>query len=151
MPFTDTPDLAVAALTDAGRNALARALVGEISFKLTSFAVGRSGYQDANPVKVMPLDTSLPDLIDQIFPTSPSLASISGFEKPYPKTLVVNCRLASTEAVSALGEIGIWGEIIYSPGNPSEVGTTFLFAVSHFPLCTKILKKVMVYRFVIQF
>lgn len=151
MPFTDTPDIAVAALTDAGRNALARSLVGEISFQVTSFAVGRSGYQDTNPVKVMPLDTSLPSLIDQIYPSVPNLASVAGFERPYPKTLVVNCRLASTEAVSALGEIGLWAEIIYSPANPPEVGTKFLFAVSHFPLCTKILKKVMVYRFVIQF
>jgi len=151
MPLTSTPDPCIATLTDAGRNAFARALSGEISFQAVSFAVGQSGYQDSNPVLVMPIDTGATGLVAQIFPTAPALQPISSFESPYAKTLVINCRLGANEAVSALGELGVWAEIIYSPGNPAEVGTTFLLAVVHTPVSVKTLNKVVVFRVIIQF
>jgi hypothetical protein len=151
MPFTDTPDNIVATITDAGRNALARAAAGEIAFMANLFAVGRGGYDMSNPVHVTAIDPGNTSLIDQFFPTSPSLQPITDWERPYPSTLVMNCRLASTDAVAGLGEIGIWGTILSSPSNPPEVGTTFLMAVGHFPLSTKTLRQVVVYRVIIQF
>ena len=151
MSFTTIPDPCIASLTDAGRNAFARALSGEISFKATSFAVGQSGYQDSDPMLVQPINPGATGLISQFFPVSPGLQPISSFETPYAKTLVINCRLGPNDAVSALGELGVWAEIIYSPSNPAEVGTTFLMALVHTPVSAKTRNKVVVFRVVIQF
>jgi hypothetical protein len=151
MPFTDLPDNIVATLTDAGRHALARSTAGEIAFQATSFAVGRGGYNMANPVKIVAIDPGNTTLDDQFFPVFPTLQPITDIERPYPQTIVFNCRLASTDAVAGLGEIGIWATYLWSPGNPSEVGTTFLFAAAHFPLSTKTLRQVVVYRVIVQF
>lgn len=149
MAFTDTPDPTIATITDAGRNALARATLGEISFSINSFAVGREGYQMANPVKVEPIDPSLTALVDQIFPTS-GQQPILGFENPYPTTLVVNCKILPNDFNSAIGELGIWA-IINNSTTPTEIGTEFLFAVAHLPIITKTLKQSMLLRVVIQF
>lgn len=317
MPFTDTPDSIYALLTDLGRHNLARAALGEISTQVTGFDVGRSGYQDLNPVKIIPIDTSQSTLIDHFFPntlgpnttlstttgisvttktfdavtlfaigqkislavpyqvvnfsfdvnkigdpqgqlilrmvkddgfglpsTNPAdlillraydcttLASgiqtllvdalhtqvdsdfhivvqpddtynstfvagnqieavyeASGFilgekfnsivwsadtvyyrhtlvaqlvgaptQKPYvslefptPKTIVVNCRLAPQESISALGEVGLWCTIVNSTVSPAEIGTVFMLAVAHMPLQVKTRRQASIYRFIIQF
>ena len=115
------------------------------------FAVGREGYDDSNPVKITAIDPSLTALEDQFFPTVGTRKAFESFETPTPKTLVVNCRLASDESVAGLGEIGLWAEIIESTVSPAEIGTEFLMAVAHFGLQTKTLRQAILYRFIIQF
>lgn len=149
MPFTSTPDDIIASLTDLGRGNFARAADGEISFKLVGFAVGNDGYNMSNPVLVLPITSSDTALANQVFPVS-GLKALDSIEHPTPKTTVANCRIASSEAVSALGEIGLWAQIINS-NIPAEIGTTFLLAISHFPLSTKTNRQVVVYRLIIQF
>lgn len=151
MPYTDTPDPVIATLTDIGRTNFARVITGEISFKLKGFAVGRGGYLDPNPVHITPITTSSTTLIDHFFPTAGGIKSFELLEFPTPKTIVANCRLASSEAVAGLGELGIWSEIIYSSVSPVEVGTEYLMAVAHFPLVTKTTRQAIVYRAIIQF
>lgn len=148
--FTDTPDPIIANLTDTGRTNFARMTLGEISFILDGFAVGRGGYNATNPVHITPLVTSSTTLDDQFFPLTGTKA-LEAIETPYPQTIVANCRLAKDEAVAALGEIGIWAQIIYSAVNPSEVGTTFLLGLSHFPIMTKTLRQAILYRVILQF
>lgn len=148
--FTDTPDPIIATLTDEGRTNFARMTLGEISFTLDGFAVGRGGYNATNPVHITPIVGSLTALDDQFFPLV-GTKTLESVENPYPSTIVANCRLAKDEAVSALGEIGLWANIIYSAVNPLEVGTTFLLAVSHFPIMTKTLRQAILYRLLIQF
>lgn len=148
--FTDTPDPILASLTDTARTNFARMTLGEISFVLTGFAVGRGGYNATNPVHITPIITSSTTLDDQFFPTV-GVKALESIENPYLQTVVANCRLARDEAVSALGELGIWAEIIYSAVNPSEVGTSFLLGISHFPIMTKTLKQAILYRVIIQF
>lgn len=150
MPFLSTPDNTVASITDIGRINFTRVANGEISFNVKYFAVGRGGYQMADPVKVVPIDPSSGVLIDQFFPASPPLKPIEKIEYPTDTTVVVYCRLAAMESIAGLGEIGMWAEIIYSI-NPVEVGTQFLLAVAHTPLITKTNNQVSLYRFVIQF
>ena len=150
MPYTNTPDNIIATLTDAGRNAFARMSAGEIAWKATGFAVGQGGYQMASPVNVTPIIPSNMTLDYQFFPVT-GQQPITDWEFPYPQTAVMNCRLASTDAVAGLGEIGIWGTILYSPADPVEVGTQFLIALGHFPLSTKTLRQVVVYRVIVQF
>jgi hypothetical protein len=150
LAFTDTPDPIVATLTDIGRLNIARATMGEISFVLKGFAVGRLGYNSTNPVKITPIDPTQVALGDQFFPVTGN-KPLEMVEKPTPATVVANCRLASDEAVSALGEIGLYAEIIHSSVSSAEIGTEFLLALGHFPIQTKTLRQAVVFRFIIQF
>ena len=150
MPFTSTPDQPVASLTDLGRINFARVANGEIAFVVSDFAVGRGGYDMVDPVKITLIDPSLSTLEDQFFPVFPAIYPVERLEYPTLKTVVAYCRLAQNDAIAGLGELGIYGEIVYSI-NPVEVGTKFLMAVAHSPLVTKTLKQVILYRTVIQF
>jgi len=147
--FTDTPDPIIATLTDEGRTKFAQMTLGMLSFKLSGFAVGRGGYDGTNPVKIVPIDGSLQLLEDQFFPLSGTKA-LQTIETPTPATVVANCRLSKDDALAGLGELGLWAEIVNSLA-PSEIGTTFLLAVSHFPMVTKTLRQAILYRMIIQF
>lgn len=147
--FTDTPDPIIAILTDEARTKFAQMTLGLLSFKIKGFAVGRSGYIDLNPVKITPIDGSLMDLEDHFFPAI-GIKLVETIETPTLSTVVANCRLAKDDAVAGLGEIGVWAEIVYSLA-PSEIGDTFLMAVSHFPIVTKTLRQAILYRMIIQF
>ena len=149
--FLDTPDVIITSLTDEARTNFARVILGEISFIIKGFAVGRGGYDGSNPVKITSLDPSLTALIDQFFPTLGTRKDNEAFESPTDKTVVANFRLASTEAVAGLGEIGMWAEIIHSTVSPAEIGTEFLMAIAHFPIVTKTLRQAILYKFIIQF
>ena len=151
MAFTDTPDSVLATLTDVGRSQFARSILGEVSFTVKGFAVGREGYTDANPVKIDVIDPSLVALEDQIFPVVPGdTKAFESLERPSPKTLVLNCRLAQDEAIAGLGELGIYAEVVDSIV-PVEIGDQFLLALSHMPLISKVPQQVIVFRLIIQF
>jgi hypothetical protein len=68
--------------------------------------------------------------------------------------VVYNCRLASTPIQSnadyALGELGVWGQIIQS-NVPSEVGKVFLAAIAHFPMKGKTRRDVLLLRVVVDY
>jgi len=149
--FTDTPDPTLAFLTDIGRTNFSRVILGEISFILAGFAVGRGGYLTANPVHIVPIVPSNTALDDQFFPTVGTRKPFELLEFPTPKTIVANYRLASTEALAGLGELGIWGKIIHSTVSPLEVNTEFLLGIAHFPIVSKNLRQAIVYRVIIQF
>jgi hypothetical protein len=153
MAFTDTPDSSTARLTEGGRTYLARSIYGEVAIKLTGFDVGHAGYVDANPVKVQPVIPSNTSLDSKYFPATPAgVEPFVSIERPHPKTLVLNCRLDHSDPsnIGAIGEVGIWGEVVMSEV-PSEVGTKFLFAIAHFPILTKNLQNVFVFRILTQF
>ncbi len=147
--FTDTPDPIIATLTDTARTNFARMTLGLLSFELAGFAVGRSGYNATNPVHILPIDSSLTDLEDHFFPPS-GIKVLDAIETPTPTTIVADCRLSKDDAIAALGEIGVWAQIVYSINAP-DIGTTFLLAVSHFPIVTKTLRQAILYRMIIQF
>lgn len=54
-PFTDPTDTIETKLTSAARLNIARAVLGDISFIMEGFALGRYGYLDTNPVKIVPI------------------------------------------------------------------------------------------------
>lgn len=152
MAYTDVPDSSIASLTDSGRTMMARSLYGEISFKLVGFDVGHAGYVHANPVKVEPVQPANTTLDAKYYPnTTDGIVPFVGIERPHPKTIVFNCRLGHSEPanIGAVGEVGIWGEVIHSD-TPAEVGTRFLFAIAHFPIMTKNLQNVFVFRILTQ-
>jgi len=147
--FTDTPDPIIATLTDEGRTNFALSTMGQLSFELAGFAVGRGGYNGTNPVHVTAIDPTMTTLMDQYFPGT-GVKALETIETPTITTVVANCRLAKTEAIAALGEIGLWAEIVYST-TPGDIGTQFLLAVAHFPIVAKTLSQAILYRLIIQF
>jgi hypothetical protein len=76
---------------------------------------------------------------------------LQDIEYPTPQTCVMDCRLQQTDAVAGLGELGVWATIIHSTVTPTEVGTSFLFAVAHFPILAKTINQITVFRVIIQF
>lgn len=150
MAFLDSPDSALAAITNGGRSLLARMAMEDVSFKLVGFDVGKSGYLGSNPVKIEPIDPSLTSLVTKFYPAT-GTTGFASIERPHPKTLVLNCRLGHSDPdnVGAIGELGVWVEIVES-SVPSEIGTKVLFAVAHFPLIVKNLQNVFVLRVLIQ-
>lgn len=55
MPYIDPCDSVIAQLTKVARENIARSILGEVSYVMEGFALGRYGYQDLNPVKVLPI------------------------------------------------------------------------------------------------
>jgi len=126
MPFTDATDNAISALTDAGRDLYKRASLGTICFQLYGWAIGRGGYQDANPVKVDPIDTTLTDLIDRVYPSAPPLLDLELInedllEYPNNRAVSIICRVPRQDinARHGYGELGIWVKVL-----KSEIPTT---------------------------
>lgn len=150
MSYNDTPDSSQAKLTNGGRSYMARAILGDVSFKLVGFDVGHAGYIYANPVKIMPVDSTKTALDSKYYPAL-GIAPFEGVERPHPKTIIFNCRLghSSPSNIGAIGEVGIWGEVLESTV-PAEIGTKFLFAIAHFPILVKNLQNVFVFRIMAQ-
>lgn len=151
MAFTDTPDSSLAKLTNSGRSYYARMIMGDVSFKLVGFDVGHSGYVDANPVKVSPIDQSSSTLDNKFYPTTGIQDFEGDIQYPHPKTAVLNCRLGHSDPtnIGAIGEVGVWGEVV-SSSIEAEIGTKFLYAIAHTPILVKNLQNVFVYRILIQ-
>lgn len=147
-----TPGAVLAALTDGGRNLLARMLVEGLAFRVTGFRVGTGGYNPSAPTSPKPLDTSLTELEGDTFPVlSASPEAIDRYEYANAQAAAFLCRVAAAEAVQAIGEWGIYVTITASPVDPTEVGDVHLFALCNRPLVGKTLADVLVWRLVVQY
>jgi hypothetical protein len=123
-------------------------VLGELSFELSSFQVGRGGYQTANPVKVEVLDASVTALTDPVG----NKRSFVTIEQPVGLNVAAPvCRLdvGDTDADYGLGELGIYATYLAHDITPSLIGTDFLFALAHFPLISKTPGHVLVWRVMI--
>lgn len=151
MAFTQPTDNITAFLTTKARAELARMIMGEVSFRLTAYQVGRGGYQQSNPVKVELIDTTLQALIDPV-PDAADRRDFVTIEQPIDDSVVAPiCRLdpGETDVEFGLGELGIFATYLRDDVTPSNVNTDFLFAVAHFPLISKTPTHTIVWRAVI--
>mgnify|MGYP000232597477 CR=1 FL=1 len=151
LPVGGVPNTVLVALTDVGAILIARRLVEGLGFKIVGFRVGSTGYDPNDPTQAAPLNPADTALGNTVFPTHllPPEA-IDRYESPNDYGISFLCRVASGEAISGIGEIGIFAQITSSPLNPSEVGTYVLFAHAHRPLFGKTTNDVMVWRMVCQ-
>jgi len=132
--------------TITGRTLLARSLAEGLAFKIVTFAVGTAGYDPTDLTKALPVDNTLTTLPGEIFSDAVDLV-----ETPNDTGRSFYCRLQPSEANYGLGDIGIWGQIVHSPENPAEVGTTFLFAIVNQPFQGNNEDYTYIYRVVVQF
>ena len=151
-PYGGVTQDVLAALTDDGRNLIARGLGEGLGYKIIGFRVGRGGYNPAVPTEASPLVATDTELIDPFYPSVllPP-ATIDRFEFPNDAAASFLCRVPSSEAIAGLGEIGLYAEVTVSPSDPTEVGDVYLFAHAHRPLHAKTLQDVLVWRLVVQF
>lgn len=148
MAFVESTSDVTARITNAGRDALASLVLGEVAFKLSSFRVGRGGYVSINPVKVEPVDATLAALLDPVG----SSKSFAAIENPIgPNVVAPVCRLglSDTDVEFGLGELGVYATYLVNDTAPELIGEEFLFAVAHFPLISKTPSHTLVWRVLI--
>lgn len=151
MSFTEPTDNITAVLTAAGRNEMARLLLGEVSFRLTAFQVGRGGYKDSNPVRIEPININDTSLIDPV-PDASDRRDFVVIEQPISDgTVAPVCRLdpGETDVEYGLGELAIFATYLRDDITPANEGTDFIFALSHFPLVCKTPTHTLVWRVII--
>lgn len=112
MPFTAATQTIQSVLTDQGRDIFARSLLGQLSFQLSGFKVGRAGYQLGMPVWVEPPNTASVQLQDQIHPIGAGVAPLITIEQPYPNVIAAVCRLNRNDAQYGIGEIGLYVRVV---------------------------------------
>ncbi len=149
VPLDGVPNNAVAILTDTARANMARIVTEGLGFIVNEFQAGRGGYDVNDPTQATSPAPAATALIDPVYPTSSTYASID--ETTYPNNAAVSflCRLEATEAIHGLGELGLIATVTASPLFPSEVGTKFLFAVAHVPLQGKTLQHTYGWRIIV--
>ena len=136
MPYTDPTDTIVCKLTDVGRQYHARSVLGQLSFTMKGFSVGRYGYQDANPVKIINVNTADTALTDPVYPPA-GYTSYYRLEEPMTGVLAVVCRIDRTSCFYGLGEIGLWAQVEFCTTPPPNAGDVFLYALGHMPMKAK--------------
>jgi hypothetical protein len=146
----------IATLTDQARTYIARATLGEMVFQVVGFGLGRGGFNPADPTQVTALVTTATELDDKVYPDSIAFSyqAFASTEEPTDTVRVYNCRAPSTIIASnadyALGEIALYGLVLNS-SVPAEIGTVFLYALSHFPCLCKTRRDVLLRRVIVSY
>lgn len=134
-----------AEVTTRGRMMMARGMTDGTALHLTEFGVGRGGFDTNDYRAALPVNPDATSLDDALLLNE----TIDYYEQPNSNCRAFYCWLEAGEATSTLGEIGIWAEIVHSPV-AAEIGTTFLFAIGHFPLIAKNTDIQYVFRVTVQ-
>ena len=117
--------------TTEARRLMARGLGDGTSLQATDFSVGRGGFEPFDYLSAIPVNPDASDLDDSVL-----TKAITHFEFPNSEAACYYCLLESADANVTLGEIGIWGTVQNSPGDPVS-GSAILMAIGHFPLIAK--------------
>lgn len=110
MPFVPPTQTIQSVLTDQARDLFARSVLGQLSFQLSGFKVGRGGYDDVLPVHITPVIAADTALIDPVFPLV-GVQPFAAIEEPFPNVTAAVCRLGRSDALFGLGEVGIYARI----------------------------------------
>lgn len=152
IPFAGPTLDVLAALTDTGRNIIARGLLDGLQYVVRGFVVGQGGYNRSNPLQPTTINVAATDLVDRIFPAvGIDYEVYDRSEYANPRAVSFLCRIDKGEAIAGLGEAGLIVEIIDDPVAPANNGTFHLFAIFHTPLQAKTGFHVYVWRIVTQF
>jgi hypothetical protein len=138
-----------AEITNYARRLIARGMTDGTAIQIIDFSLGQGGldpfdYETATPVNPDAQQLELPLIITPATgpaPTVPGAKPITEYERPNEHAGCAYCQLDVQDQLdgdtnATLSEIGIWGQIIWSPYT-IEIGDTFLAAIGHFPLICK--------------
>lgn len=145
--LSGTPDPTDLQLTTAGVALLNQSKIDGTIFAVTEFGVGTGGYATADPgtvVAVNPADTAL---VNEVY--RDRITSVTFDADTLPWVVDYWCRVPRGEAIEAIGELGLYAQVINSPSIP--VGTWILFAIMHFPAQCRHDKNVHLYKVSIEY
>jgi hypothetical protein len=128
----------VVSLTTKGREMEAQQLLYGYGFSVDYFVLGAGGHDPGNPTLALPLDTDVLSLPGQFFGPEP----IDEKELVTPTCPRFTCIVQAGEGVGGISNLGLHATILSVPaGSPPTapvVGSTFLYALSNFPLRYKV-------------
>ena len=128
----------VVSLTTGGRRMEAQQTLYGYGFRVDYFVVGSGGHDPGNPTVALPLDTDVDTLPGQFFGSEPVDSALL----LNPTCPQWTCVLQPGEAVGGISNLGLIATVLYvPPGSPVDapvVGSTFLYAVTNFPLRFKL-------------
>lgn len=121
-------DILAVLTTEASRRTSEQPMTGK-SFQVVGFILGNGGHDPNDPTTKVTPD---PDGTTVNLPVFGPKA-ISGYTFANNFCPIVECFLDAGEAVGLFSSLYLVAQVVYSPipGDP-EIGTTFLYAVSHF-------------------
>jgi len=126
----------IATLTNTARQREAQGTVTGKSFKIVSFEVGTEGHDPSDPLVALPPDPTINELPGRVFGPEPvdNLGYLSP-TCPYWELTIEDGEANGT----LISSIALIAEIV-SNGDDAvdEVGTTFIYAVAHFPRVPKV-------------
>lgn len=153
--LTGTPDPLDLRMTDLATapvtGYITRSASEGIIYAVTEFAIGTGGYNPTTPTTVLPVSTAAIGLTNEVYraPISHLTYDVDNYPAD-PWEVTYWCRVPREAAIEAVGEIGLFAEIIWSPV-PAEIGTKFLFALMHMPCQCRHSRTVHLYRLTIEY
>ena len=149
-PYLDPTSSISAAITNQGRELIAKSVLGLLSFQLIGFKVGQDGYDyvTPKPTNAIPINPANTDLLSPVFPIAGYEPFVT-IETPFPNVVAPVCRLNFSDANFGLGELGIWANVVSSSDGAYPVSTKVMFALAHFPLLSKTNRHNFVFRVII--
>jgi len=152
---TSTPDPTDLQLTDLAETPVTgyidRSKTDGTIYAIRDFAIGTGGYNPTTPTTVVPVNTADTALANEIYRGRIERITYDTTNYPVdPWEVTYWCRVPKDVAIEAIGEIGLFAEIIWSP-IPAEVGTWFMFALAHMPCQCRHPKTVHLYRLKIEY
>lgn len=128
----------VVSLTTKGREMEAQQLLYGYGFSIDFFELGAGGHDPGNPTLALPLDTDVLELPGQFFGPEP----IDERELVTPTCPRFTCVVQAGEGVGGISNLGLVATVLSVPaGSPTTapaVGSTFLYAITNFPLRYKV-------------
>jgi len=127
--LSGTPDASDLQITFAGTNLMSQSKIDGTNYAVLEFGVGTGGYVPTDPGTITPVSPLAISLVNEIYRDRIEAVTYDADGPPW--TVDYWCRVPREEAVEAIGEIGLYAQIISSPSYP--VGSWILFAIMHFP------------------
>jgi hypothetical protein len=148
---TTVPGATELELTDEAILFINRAKTDGTLYAVRDFAVGAGGFDPLVPTTVTPINTADTALAAEHYRARVQRITYDTTNYPVdPWEVTYWCRVPRNEAVIALGEVGLFAEIIWSP-IPAEIGTWFMFALAHMPCQCRHPNTVHLYRLKIEY
>jgi hypothetical protein len=137
--------------TDPITGYITRSTSEGIIYAVTEFAIGTGGYNPLVPTTTYAVNPASTALSNEVYRAPIShLTSDLDNHPPNPWEVTYWCRVPRDVAIEAVGEVGLFAEIIWSPV-PGEVGTKFLFALMNMPCQCRHSRTVHLYRLTVRY
>lgn len=121
---------ALALITNEGKRRTAEMWATGKAFQVKYFSISAGGHNPSDPTTALAVDPSATTMPGTVKFGPEAIDSIEWASDNCP---VFVCTIEQGELYGEVSSVGLYGEIVYPPGDP-ELGATFLFAVYNRPI-----------------